>query len=147
LTLQLGVSALSSNVEDIVLPDTVTEVEHDMPQAPSLSGNALARYEFGLGGGVGSVQADVMFTDDFCFTVLCAPVEQEKAYTVLNARIGYAAQDGRWEVALFGDNLTEEEYRVYAFDSSLFAGVVAGVYGKPRTWGVSATFRFGSGYD
>ena len=50
LTLQLGISALGSNVEDIVLPDTVTEVEHDMPQAPDLSGNALARYEFALGG-------------------------------------------------------------------------------------------------
>ena len=147
LTLQLGVSALSSNVEDIVLPDTVTEVEHDMPQAPSFSGNALARYEFGLGGGIASVQADVLYTDDFCFTVLCAPVEKESSYTVANARIGYGAADGRWEIAAFVDNLTEEEYRVYAFDSSLFAGVVAAVYGKPRTYGLTATWRFGAGYD
>jgi iron complex outermembrane receptor protein len=147
LTLQLGVSALSSNVEDIILPDSITEVEHDLPQAPSFSGNALARYEFGLGGGVAFVQGDVQYTDDFCFTVLCAPVEKEKGYTLLNARIGYGAEDGRWEVALWGDNLTDEEYRVYAFDSSLFAGVVAGVYGKPQTYGVSATFRFGAGYN
>jgi iron complex outermembrane receptor protein len=146
LTLQLGVSAMSSNVEDIILPDTVTKVEHDLPQAPSFSGNALARYEFGLGGGRASVQADVQYTDDFCFTVLCAPVEKEDGYTVLNARIGYGAQDGRWEVALFGDNLTDEEYRVYAFDSSLFAGVVAGVYAKPRTYGIHGIFRFGGGY-
>ena len=113
---------------------------------PSFSGNALARYEFELGGGLASIQADVQYTDDFCFTVLCAPVEKEKGYTVLNARIGYGAQDGRWEVAVFGDNLTEEEYRVYAFDSSLFAGVVAGVYGKPRTYGVRAIYRFGGAY-
>jgi iron complex outermembrane receptor protein len=146
LTLQLSGSALSSNVEDIILPDSITEVEHDLPQAPSFSGNALARYEFGLGGGLASVQADVQYTDDFCFTVLCAPVEKEGGYTVLNARVGYGAEDGRWEVAVFGDNLTEEEYRVYAFDSSLFAGVVAGVYGKPRTYGVRAMYRFGGGY-
>ena len=38
LTLQLGVSALSSNVEDIILPDSITEVEHDLPQAPELLG-------------------------------------------------------------------------------------------------------------
>ena len=37
--------------------------------------------------------------------------------------------------------------RVYAFDSSLFSGVVAGVYAKPRTYGVTASFRFGAGYD
>jgi iron complex outermembrane receptor protein len=133
LTLQLGVSALSSNVEDIVLPDTVTRVEHDLPQAPSFSGNALARYEFPLGAGTASIQGDVLYTDKFCFTVLCAPVEKEAAYSVANARIGYGAPDGRWEVAAFVNNLLDEQYRVYAFDSSLFAGVVAGVYGKPRT--------------
>ena len=66
---------------------------------------------------------------------------------VANARIAYGAEDGSWEVAIFGDNLTDEEYRVYAFDSSLFAGVVAGVYGKPRTYGVTATFRFGAAHD
>jgi iron complex outermembrane receptor protein len=79
--------------------------------------------------------------------VLCAPVESEESYTVANARLGYGAPDGRWEVALFVNNLFEEEYRVYAFDSSLFSGVVAGVYAKPRTYGVTASFRFGAGYD
>jgi iron complex outermembrane receptor protein len=147
LTLQLGLSALSSNVEDIVLPDTVTRVEHDLPQAPSFSGNALARYEFPLGSNRASVQADVQYTDKFCFTVLCAPVEKEDAYYVANARIGYGAEDGRWNVAAFVDNLTNEKYRVYAFDSSLFAGVVAGVYAKPRTYGLTATWRFGAAYN
>ena len=99
-----------------------------------------------MGGGYASVQADVQYSDEFCFTVLCAPVEQESAYSVVNARIGYAAADERWEVAAFADNLFEEEYRVYAFDSSLFAGVVAGVYGRPRTYGLTATWRFGAGY-
>ena len=144
LTLQLGVSALSSNVKDIVLPDTVTHVEHDMPQSPNFSANALARYEFAVGSGSLSLQADAQYSGDFCFTVLCAPVEKESSYTVLNARIGYAGGDGRWDVAAFVDNLSEEQYRVYAFDSSLFAGVVAAVYGKPRTWGVSASYRFGA---
>ena len=147
LTLQLGVSALHSNVENIMLPDSITEVEHDLPQAPSFSGNALARYEFPLGGNTASVQADVQYTSKFCFTVLCAPVEKEASYSVLNARVGYAAEDGRWSVAAFVDNATDEEYRVYAFDSSLFAGLVAGVYGKPRTYGVTATWRFGAAYN
>jgi iron complex outermembrane receptor protein len=47
-------------------------------------------------------------------------------------------------VAAFVNNLFEEEYRVYAFDSSLFSGVVAGVYAKPRWYGLSATYRFGA---
>jgi len=147
LTLQIGASFMDSEVKDILLPDLATVVDHDLPQAPSFSGNALARYEFGLGGGVASVQADVQYSDKFCFTVLCAPVEKEGSYTVANARIGYAAENGRWEVAAFVNNLTEEEYRVYAFDSSLFSGVVAGVYAKPRTYGVTASWRFGAAYQ
>ncbi|MGH8264603.1 MAG: TonB-dependent receptor [Steroidobacteraceae bacterium] len=144
LTLQLGVSTLKSKVKDIVLPDAVTRVEHDMPQAPTISGNALARYEFPFATGTASVQADVQYSGKFCFTVLCAPVEKEAAYTVLNARIGYAGGDGRWDVAAFVNNLSNEKYRVYAFDSSLFAGVVAGVYAKPRIWGLSASYHFGA---
>ncbi len=75
--------------------------------------------------------------------MLCAPVEEEDSYTVTNARVSYDSDSGRWGVAAFVNNVFEEEYRVYAFDSSLFAGVVAGVYGKPRWYGFSATYRFG----
>jgi iron complex outermembrane recepter protein len=146
LLLQLGISLLDSTVKDITLPDQATVKDHDLPQAPNLSGNALARYEFGVGPGMLGLQADVQYSDDFCFTVLCAPVEEESAYTVANARINYGSADGRWDLAVFVDNVFEEEYRVYAFDSSLFSGVVAGVYAKPRTYGVRAMYRFGAAY-
>src|SRR5262245_21280244 len=146
LTFQFGASFMSSNVKNILLPDLVTVVDHDLPQAPDFSANALARYEFPLGQGTLAIQGDVLYSDDFCFTVLCAPVEAEDGYTVANARLGYTSPDGRWDVAGFVNNLFEEKYRVYAFDSSLFSGVVAGVYAKPRTWGVTASLRFGAGY-
>lgn len=144
LSLQVGASFLESKVKNILLPDLASIVTHDLPQAPGFSGNALARYEFSLGGGTATVQADVQYSGKFCFTVLCAPVEQERAYTVANGRIGFADEDGRWEIAAFVNNAFNRKYRAYAFDSSLFAGLVAGVYAKPRTWGVTGTVRFGS---
>ncbi len=143
-TVQLGASFLDSKVKNILLPDLATVVTHKLPQAPGFSGNALARYEFGLGGGIASIQGDAQYTGKFCFTVLCAPVERERAYTVANARIGFGAADRSWDVAAFVNNIFSREYRAYAFDSSLFAGVVAGVYAKPRTWGLTGTVRFGS---
>jgi iron complex outermembrane recepter protein len=142
LTLELGTSVLDSVVRNVTLPDGVTVQNHNLPQAPKFSGNALARYEFGIGNGTLGLQADMIYSGRSCFTVLCAPVEKERPYSVANARISYAA--GGWEVAAFGNNLFERQYRLYAFDSSLFAGVVSGVYAKPRTWGVSATYRFGA---
>ena len=102
------------------------------------------RYEFPVGRGMASLQADALFTGSFCFTVLCAPVEREKAYHVENARIGFALDGGRLEIAAYVNNVFNRAYRSYAFDSSLFAGVVAGVYARPRTWGITAKLRFGS---
>jgi iron complex outermembrane receptor protein len=144
LTLQLGASFLDTKVQNILLPDLVSVVEHDLPQAPGFSGNALVRYEFPMASGRASVQFDAQFSQEFCFTVLCAPVEKEEGYSVANLRIGFGADDDRWEVAAYVNNLFEEKYRVYAFDSSLFAGVVAGVYAKPRTFALTATYRFGA---
>lgn len=142
LTLQLGTSLLSSKVENILLPDLTTVVNHDLPQAPHFSGNALGRYEFGLGSGTASVQADVQYSGRFCFTVLCAPVEQEGSYFVANSRIGFTPAGGHWDFSAYVNNVFERKYRVYAFDSSLFSGVVAGVYAKPRTWGISGTYKW-----
>jgi iron complex outermembrane recepter protein len=144
LTLQSGVSFLKSKVSNILLPDLTSIVENDLPQSPGASGNTLIRYEFGLGGGTASVQADALFTGKFCFTVLCAPVERERAYHTENIRIGFATANNRWDIAAYVNNVFNREYRSYAFDSSLFAGVVAGVYAKPRTWGVTAKMRFGA---
>jgi iron complex outermembrane receptor protein len=146
LTLQVGASVLSSTVKDVHLPDLVTVQNHDLPQAPKFSGNALARYDIDLAGGVVSLQADLLYSGGFCFTVLCAPVERERSYAVTNARIGYEGAERRWAVAAFVNNAFNREYRVYAFDSSLFAGVVAGVYGEPRTYGMTATYRFGAAH-
>ena len=144
LTLQVGLSFLDSTVKHILLPDLTTIEDHDLPQAPNVSGNALARYDFDLGAGTLGIQGDVQYSSDFCFTVLCAPDEHEDSYTVANARVSWDSSSRRWGVAAFVNNMFEEKYRVYAFDSSLFAGVVAGVYAKPRWYGVSATYRFGA---
>ena len=143
LTLQLSAALQDSEVKGVVLPDGVTVQNHSLPQAPEFSGSAMARYEFDLAGGTASVQADALFQSKMCFTVMCAPVEREKGYAVANARIGFTTADEKIDLALFVNNLFERAYRVYAFDGSLYWGDTLGVYAKPRTWGVSATYHFG----
>lgn len=141
LTLRLGTSLMSTRVKNVLLPDFTTVVDHDLPQTPRFSGNALARYEFGVTAGTASVQADVLYSGRFCFTVLCAPVEREPPYAVGNARLGFVTTDGRWEFSAFCNNVAQRAYRQYAFDDSQFAGNGLGIYAKPRTWGLSATYR------
>lgn len=143
LTLQLSGAYQDSEVKNVLLPDGVTLVNHDLPQAPQFSGSAMTRYEFGLAGGTASIQADAVFQSSMCFTVMCAPVEREKGYAVANGRIGFTTADKKIDLSVFVNNLFNKAYRVYAFDGSLYWGDTLGVYAKPRTWGVSLRYNFG----
>lgn len=144
LTFQLSAAYQSSEVRNVLLPDGVTVENHDLPQAPAFSGSALVRYEFDFAGGKASVQADTLFQTSMCFTVMCAPVEREDGYAVANARIGFTTADDKVSVAVFVNNLFNRQYRVYAFDGSLYWGDTLGVYAKPRTWGVNLRYNFGN---
>ena len=142
LTINLSGSWEESHVHDVLLPDGVTVVTHDLPQAPHWSGNALVRYEFALAGGQAAVQADSLYQSHMCFTVMCAPVEQEPGYHVENARISFSPKDSNVDVAFYVNNVFNRAYRIYAYDGSLFFGSTEGIYGKPRTWGVNVRYHF-----
>jgi len=66
---------------------------------------------------------------------------QVDALTTVNGRIGLIdANDGSWEVFLWGRNLTDEgQYVDYLRD---FFGSLAATAMTPRTYGVSATYHF-----
>jgi len=143
LTLQWSGSLQESSVDNVLLPDGVTVERHALPQAPGFAFNTLARYDFVLAGGTASLQADALFSGRFCFTVLCAPVEREPSYHVENIRIGFTPKGGNVDLSFFINNIANRAYRVYAFDGSLYWGDSLGVYARPRTWGISARWRFG----
>jgi len=142
LTLNLSGSWETSHVHDVLLPDGVTVVTHDLPQAPHWSGNALIRYEFDTALGLAAVQADSLYQSHMCFTVMCAPVEQEPGYHVENARISLTPKGSTVDLAFYVNNLFNRAYRLYAYDGSLFFGSTEGIYAKPRTWGVNVRYHF-----
>ncbi|MDY6949012.1 MAG: TonB-dependent receptor [Pseudomonadota bacterium] len=63
----------------------------------------------------------------------------EDSYGLLDARVALQALAARWEVALFGKNLTDELYRV---DAIPFLGDVFSRFGVPRSYGVQFTKTF-----
>jgi iron complex outermembrane receptor protein len=105
-----------------------------------------------------------------CFTVTGAPNPFANGlldsryllpdYSLLNGRIRYTSAAGDWELALFGNNLTDEVYGNYAsrfgggfWDSPTGLGAVAAPQrsalginrGRPREYGVSFQYKFGAG--
>ena len=79
------------------------------------------------------------------------PEKVQGSFTLLNARIALGREDGRWNVELWGKNLTDEDYAQVAFDAFAQGARVApgtsnqargsasymAFMGAPRTWGVT----------
>jgi len=140
LQLGLGLSVLDTLAKGVTLPSGQI-VNRDLPQSPATSVNGLARYSIPLTNGTLALQADFKYTGDFYFTVNNAPVEHEPAYLISNARISYELPSG-WSFAVYGKNLGNRYYRVYALDVSGL-GFSNDRPGVPRWFGVEARYGFG----
>ena len=70
-----------------------------------------------------------------------SPLVDQGAYTLFDLVASYTSPSGRYRTRLEGRNLTDEEYRIgaYNFPGGLFGNTVVGFYGPPRT--VTAVFE------
>jgi outer membrane receptor protein involved in Fe transport len=59
-----------------------------------------------------------------------------------NFRLGYQPTSGRFEIAGWVRNLTDEEVKTFAFDGSTFTDTTIYFVGDPRTYGITAIFNF-----
>jgi iron complex outermembrane receptor protein len=88
-----------------------------------------------LAGGWLAVRGDWSAQDDQFFDVTNRPLVGEKSYGLLSGRVAYEVAGGRYTVALFGKNLTDELYLAEVVDLSDF-GLHQLFRGEPRTFGV-----------
>jgi len=140
LNIRLFGTYLDTKVKDITLPfGRVTD--RVLPQAPEFSGGALLRYEFDAGPGKLALQTDWKYNSSQFFSTVNAPIDREGSYAVGNARLSYALDGGRWEAAVFANNITNRRYRVYDLDLSLGLGDANQSFARPRWIGGSVTYR------
>jgi iron complex outermembrane receptor protein len=64
---------------------------------------------------------------------------RQPEYGLLNARVGYQLPGGRWDLAIFGNNLLNKETLVFV---NAGQGNFAGTFGDPRTFGGEVRFKF-----
>ena len=84
------------------------------------------------------LRGEVFFRSDAFLTTQLDPLQVQDSFQLFNGSVGLTAEDGRWEVQVWGRNLADEEYLQGSFDSTL-PGNINGYPGDPRTYGV--TFR------
>ncbi len=139
LTVRLGGSWLSTEIEHVGMPDQVTYRNTYLPQAPANSLTALMRYEHRVGAGTLSLQTDWKHDGAMYFTAINNPVERQGPVTHGNIRVGYEVGDGRWQIAGFVNNVTDEVYSLFRSDFSA-VGLYEDTLAKPRWYGLSVRY-------
>jgi len=140
LDVLFGLAYIDSEVEAV--PDVFGgTVKTEFPNAPELSLNLLARYQWDAFNGSMAVQVDGVWNDDQYIEATNSQISAEDSYLVWNARVSYTSADESWKLAAWVKNGGDEEYRLYNLDLGLL-GISEEVYAPPRWAGVTASFQF-----
>ena len=141
LDIQLGGGWLDTELGSFEAPGIGTVPSgNELPNSPRFSFNGLVRYEWPVGElGYLSLQADYSYTDETFKEAVNVPLLAAGDYSVWGARAVLRSADDRWDLAVWGKNLGDEEFLGHAFDNGIGNGGRA--YGSPRTWGVTFNLR------
>ena len=118
---------------------------------PELQFSLTGRYEFAVGGNTrGAVQLTYSYLDEqiLADADVVALVEQSgpgfgtvDAIDLVNGQVDFTIGE-KLNVALFGKNLTDEEYFSTGFALEVFGGLAQRNIGAPRTYGVRVRYDF-----
>jgi outer membrane receptor protein involved in Fe transport len=110
--------------------------------APEWSGNFGARITAPFGDDYRlTVDPLVYFTSRFFLSSTADPLLEQRANTKIDLRVGFGPQNGRWEVAVIGRNLTDKATSQFRQSIPLAPGSVSAVVDPPRTIGFQLTLK------
>lgn len=147
LTLDISYTYLDGDQPDQPNPLNSNIPERfELEQTPNHAGAFSAIYEFNpFSFGVLSLHVDVTSSAGYAY----APknFDFHDSYTRVNGRITLSEipvgpDQGNLRVALWGKNLTDEEYRVYAFPVGNPPLTIPAAYGDPMTYGVEVEYQY-----
>ncbi|MEM9552978.1 MAG: TonB-dependent receptor [Acidobacteriota bacterium] len=128
-------------VDPRVPPDTVA-AGNELPKTPEWSGSITAQYLWLADSGASWIaSADYSYRGDVYNNFENTELIAQDGYALVGARLLFTPASGTWDLALFGTNLTDEEYLETGFFAASF-GTAIGIAGPPREWGLSASYRF-----
>ncbi len=113
-----------------------------IPYTPKVTANFSARYRIDLGS-AGSLTPGVNYA--YRSSTYTTPINSSfsflPSFSLLSGRIAYAPEGGKWDVSLFGTNLTNKRYRISIGDSNGI-GLLYNLFGPPRELGATVGVHF-----
>ena len=136
-----NVAILDTEANDLIIETTGGPFDasgSELRQAPELSYNLQATYSLPTQAGNWEFNAAFSHVDEqITDYVFPGTVIQEQ--DLLDARIGWTSNDERWDVSVWGKNLTDEDYISHSY---VIGPGVIGVWGAPATYGVTVNFNY-----
>jgi len=122
-----------TNCPTYTAPSPTNCTDNTLPHAPKWMFNAGAQYTISSSVGAFLVSADASYNGGFFWDP--DNVLRQPSYTVVSASAKWTSTDGRYDLRLWGKNLTSAKY--YAFGTSQpFGEETSPAF--PRTFGISA---------
>jgi iron complex outermembrane receptor protein len=118
-------------------PDYADASGNQMQRAPEFTGTLGLSYRTELAGGQLVTSGTIYHTSDFYFD--SSNDYKQDGYNLLGLRAAWTDPSDHYTFAVFGDNLTDEEYRNQALPQ--FYGTLSS-WGAPRTYGVSVAVHY-----
>ncbi len=118
-----------------------------MPKAPEWTMNAVAQYAIPVSNlplfGAGAITPRVEFrwVDAQFMTESNTPIVHEPSYSVANASLTFSSEERRYELELWGRNITNEEYRMDSIDLSS-VGAQINKHNDKASYGLTLRARF-----
>ncbi len=98
--------------------------------------NFVARYNLPLSNGDMYFQTDWVYRSDFSMFLYDSVEFHADSFLEGGINVGYVTD--RWEVAVYGRNITDELKLIAAIDFNNLEGII----NEQFTYGIEATFRF-----
>ena len=132
---------LDTEVDDLILNVAAGAVDisgSDLRQAPENKASLTASYDVPLNNGSYlSFRADVVYSDEQINDYANQNTIIDE-FTLVDMRAAWTSSDENWQFAVWGKNLTEEEYISHSY---VIGPGVIGVWGAPRTYGATLTWQ------
>lgn len=140
-------SGLELQLNTNLLHTRITSGEYEgggLSNAPKGTVGAVAQYEAPLFRSglnwVGQLDGSYRSSVRFALGEAVPALGEQKGFTLLNGRIGVAAQDDHWHVEFWVRNITDRRYLVETFDQTPIN--LLQVWNAPRTFGVNLYWHF-----
>jgi iron complex outermembrane receptor protein len=116
-------------------------IDKELVKAPEWTLSSGLQYSFLVGLGEITLRGDWAYKSKVYHDVFNDPRLAQDAFDLFNAYVSLVSDERRWELAVFGTNLSDERYRISGNSSAGF-GLAESTFSPPREWGATVRYRF-----